>query len=48
MDQPEHIHIISAGSDIHKTCPVVLVDLLSVTLTVISAEKWDLNQLGLV
>ena len=39
MDQPEHIHIISAGDRIHTTYPVVLRDLGTVTHTFIFAEK---------
>lgn len=39
MDQQEHIHIISAGDNIHKTYPAVLNDLWTVTHTFIFAEK---------
>jgi hypothetical protein len=39
MDPQEHIHIISAGDNIHKTYPAVLKDLGTVTHTFIFAEK---------
>jgi hypothetical protein len=39
MDQQEHIHIISAGDNIHKTYPAVLKNLRTVTHTFIFAEK---------
>ncbi len=39
MDLQEHIHIISAGDNIHKTYPAVLNDLQTVTHTFIFAEK---------
>ena len=39
MDLQEHIHMISAGDNIHKTYPSVLKDLQTVTHTFIFAEK---------
>jgi hypothetical protein len=39
MDPQDHFLIISAGDSIHKTYPAVLEDLLTVTHTIIFAEK---------
>jgi hypothetical protein len=39
MDRREHIHIISAGENIHKTYPAVLKDLPTITHVFIFAEK---------